>query len=84
MENNCRIYGNRNENTFRLEVHLWDHQADPQQDRGVTPHMLVGAQAAPLGAFWLLFGALDADLGPLCRNLPGSHPGACDYDLLPP
>lgn len=38
----------------------------------------------PLGAFWLLFGALDADLRPLCRNLPGAHPGACDYDLLPP
>lgn len=36
------------------------------------------------GAFWLLFGALDKDLGPLCRNLPGSHPGAYDYDLLPP
>lgn len=81
MENNCRIYGNRSENKFRLEVHIWEHQSDLLQGRGETPHMPMGT---PLGAFWLSFGALDADLGPLCRNLPGSHPGACDYDFLPP
>lgn len=46
MENNCRIYGNRNENPFRLEVHIWEHQPDDQQDRGVTPHMPMGTQAS--------------------------------------
>lgn len=38
MENNWRMYGNRNENKFRLEVQVWEHQCDHQQDRGVTQH----------------------------------------------
>lgn len=36
MENNCRIYGNRSENKFRLEVPIWEHQFDHQ--RGDTTH----------------------------------------------
>lgn len=46
MENNCRIYGNRSENEFRLGVHIGEHQSDRQQDHGVTPHMLMGTQAS--------------------------------------
>lgn len=44
MENNCRIYGKRSKNTFKLEVHIWEDQSDHQQGRGVTPHMLMGTQ----------------------------------------